>query len=177
MSSPSSPPVGESSVFFLVHYVVTSCPTLAGRRSLVNKLKSVFKPISPEPSPTIHSKPTVKTINTRLRRKPVPRTQPYGPPWNAPMPVPDFSLSQHSLQKHAETMSPSPQTTPKHPVNESSLSQKTLISLGQLSPRTFINELDERLSLLQQQTIPRPDTLTSRIKRTDHESQPPCSFI
>ncbi|KAH0838103.1 hypothetical protein J3R83DRAFT_6348 [Lanmaoa asiatica] len=128
-------------------------PPPPGRRSLVNKFKSVFKSVSPEPSPIIRSKPIVKTINTRLRRKPVARTQPYGPPWNAPMPVPDLTHFQHPPQKAAETMFPSSQTSRKHSVHQGSLPEKSPLSPGQLSPRTFINELDEKLSLLQQQRI------------------------
>lgn len=67
------------------------------------------------------------------------------------MPLPDFTLSQHSLQKPAQMISPSPQSSRKRSVHEYSRSEKTSVSPGQLSPRTFINELDEKLSLLQQQ--------------------------
>lgn len=66
------------------------------------------------------------------------------------MPVPELSPSQHYLQKHSETMSLSPQKSRKHSVNESSFPEKTFMSLGQSSPRIFINELDDTLSLLQE---------------------------
>ncbi|KAG6380965.1 hypothetical protein JVT61DRAFT_5360 [Boletus reticuloceps] len=122
-----------------------SIPSSPRRRTLVNKFKSIFKSTSPEPSPIIQRKPILTTTNTRLRRKPVARTQPYGPPWNAPMPVPDFTLSQHPLRESAHQ------------------SFRKSMSPGQLSPRTFISELDEKLSLLQQQHI--QDSITS------------CSFI
>ncbi|KAF8560132.1 hypothetical protein OG21DRAFT_1502477 [Imleria badia] len=122
------------------------------RRTLVNKFKSIFKSIPPEPSPVIPSKPILTTIDTRLRRKPVARTQPYGPPWNAPMPIPDFALPQHSLQK-PQTMSLSPRISRKHSVRQCSPAEIPSMSPGQLSPRAFINKLDEKLSLLQQQHI------------------------
>ncbi|KAI9570352.1 hypothetical protein HD554DRAFT_2085651 [Boletus coccyginus] len=133
MSSPSSPP--------------------ARHRTIVNKLKSIFKSTPPVPPPIIQPKPILTTISTRLRRKPVARTEPYGPPWNAPMPVPDLTLSQQSWRKTDQTMSSFPQPSRKRSVHEHSCPEKTLMSPGQLSPRTFINELDEKLSLLQQQAI------------------------
>lgn len=68
------------------------------------------------------------------------------------MPVPDFTLSQHSLQKHAEAISPFPQTSQKC----FSPPENTLMLPGQISPCTFIDELDEKLSLLQQQQIQDP---------------------
>jgi len=136
---------------FFIHYV---CPyLLTGHRTIVNRLKSIFKSTPPVPSPIIQPKPILTTISTRLRRKPVARTEPYGPPWNAPMPVPDLSFSQQSWRKTDQTIPPFPQSSRKRSVHEYSRPETTLMSPGQLSPRTFINELDEKLSLLQQQRI------------------------
>ena len=65
------------------------------------------------------------------------------------MPAPDVSLSQHSFHvpPHRTRSVRSPQ-------------EKTTILPGQLSPRTFITQLDEKLALLQQQrtndVIPSP---------------------
>ena len=136
---------------FLPYDIVTFCPpTRAARRTIVNKFKSIFKSTSPQPSPVIQSKPILKSINARLRRKPVARTEPYGPPWNAPMPVPESTLSP------TQVVSPSPNTSRKRSLRQNSLPEKTPMSPGQLSPRTFINQLDEKLSLLQQQRIKDP---------------------
>ena len=149
-SSPSSPPARESFIFS--RYSLHDVSPPIGRRTLVNRFKSIFKPIPPEPSPVIPSKPLLTTINTRLRRKPVARTQPYGPPWNAPMPVHDIALSQHSLRK-PQVMAPSPRMSRKHSVHQCSPAEIPSISPGQISPRTLINKLDEKLSLLQQQHV------------------------
>ncbi|KIK99477.1 hypothetical protein PAXRUDRAFT_30491 [Paxillus rubicundulus Ve08.2h10] len=144
--------------------------------SKIAKLTSIFKPSacdSPHKagpsleSPIVHSRSFLKTMSSKFRRKPVARTEPYGPPWNAQMPGQTSSepratrvVSGRSRQTINEKVkrqkSSSPKRTGKSPrhgglsLSLESVEQRPTL-LGPLSPRTLASELDERLSILQRE--------------------------
>ena len=66
------------------------------------------------------------------------------------MPVPDFGLSEHFLNNHTHTTSPTPTTSWKR---TTSLFEETTMSSAQSRSRKFINEIDETLLVLQQQRV------------------------
>ncbi|KAF9245883.1 hypothetical protein BU15DRAFT_70944 [Melanogaster broomeanus] len=89
---PSSPPSGPS-----LHASCTDSP-LSSRRKPANKFPLTFNASagashvaeSSSSPPIVVSMSIVQTVKSRFRKKPVARTQPYGPPWNAPMPGQTF---------------------------------------------------------------------------------------
>ncbi|KIJ21991.1 hypothetical protein PAXINDRAFT_6116 [Paxillus involutus ATCC 200175] len=147
---------------------------------LASKFTSIFKPSawdSPhkaEPSlgsPIVHFRSILKTMSSKFRRKPVARTEPYGPPWNAQMPGQTSSeprasrvVSRRSHQitneKVKRQKSSSLKRTSKSPRHGLSLSLENMkqrpIRSGPLSPRTLVSELDERLSILQRERSREP---------------------
>ncbi|KAF8846137.1 hypothetical protein BDN67DRAFT_960817 [Paxillus ammoniavirescens] len=146
---------------------------------LASKFTSIFKPWdSPhkaEPShgsPIVHSRSIFKTMSSKFRRKPVARTEPYGPPWNAQMPGQTFSepraarvvsgrSHQSTNEKAKRQKSSSPKRSSRSPghgglsLSLENMKQRPILS-GPLSPRTLVSELDERLSILQRERSREP---------------------
>ncbi|KIJ66185.1 hypothetical protein HYDPIDRAFT_109181 [Hydnomerulius pinastri MD-312] len=148
------------------------------RRRLANRITSIFKgpagassssvTVTSSDSPLFVPTPIVKTKRSRVKTKLVARTQPYGPPWNAPMPGQAF-LDSPPCTPQVLPAPPHPRKADKEDSRSSASTKKSRrspaghvdISLanrqvgrkrsGPISPATLVSELDERLSILQKQ--------------------------